>query len=302
MSGVHWDRVKKRKSPRLWIQIAAAALFNGYAAGFAKGGVFQGAGKYVCVPVLNCYSCPGALGSCPVGALQTVIGGSRHQVSFYVLGSIMLFGILLGRLICGFLCPFGLVQDLLHRIPVRKWRVPARLDMPLRWLKYLVLAVLVILLPMLAANEFGTAPPFFCKYLCPAGTLEGGIPQLLLNERLRPLAGLLFDWKMLVLAVILISSIKIGRPFCRYLCPLGALYGLFNRFSLVRMHLDHGKCVGCHACERCCPMQVETTKNINSPECIRCGRCKAVCPTGAITTVVAMRDTPEEVPATADMK
>lgn len=292
MPRMHRNRVKKRRSPRTWIQLGFAALFNGYAAGFAKGTIFTGATKYACVPVLNCYSCPGALGSCPIGSLQAVIGGAKHQFSFYVLGTIMLFGIVLGRLVCGFLCPFGLVQDLLHKIPVRKWRVPKRVDKPMRFLKYVVLLVMVILLPMFATNALGTAPPFFCKYICPAGTLEGGIPQLLMNEKLRALAGWLFSWKALLLLGVLLLSVKIGRPFCRYLCPLGALYSLFNRFSLVRMNLDVHKCVGCHACERTCPMQVDVTKQINSAECIRCGKCKEVCPTGAISTVVSLKNQP----------
>ena len=287
---MHRDRLKRGKSPRLWIQLAAAALFNGYAAGFAGGKLYTGGLKYACVPVLNCYSCPGALGSCPIGALQAVVGGPKHQLSFYVLGTIMLFGILLGRVICGFLCPFGLVQDLLYRIPLRKWRAPERLDRPLRWLKYAALLALVLLLPMFAVNALGVAPPFFCKYVCPAGTLEGGIPHLLLNAKLRAQAGGLFGWKLLVLVAILALSMKLGRPFCRYLCPLGALYGLFNRFSLVRMRLDAHKCVNCRACERACPMAVKVTGNVNSPECIRCGRCQSVCPTGAISTVVSLRE------------
>lgn len=267
---------------RGWIQLAAAALFNGYVAGFAGRGLYTGPLKNVCVPVLNCYSCPAALGACPIGALQAALGApGRRRFPFYVAGSLVLFGVALGRLACGFLCPFGFVQDLLHRLPVRKWRVPRAVDRPLRWLKYAVLAALVAL-PVILKPAFGGATPYFCKLLCPAGTLEAGLPQLLMNPTLRGLAGALFDWKAAVLALVLALSVKVGRPFCRYLCPLGALYGLFNRFSLSRMALDAHKCVRCGACERACPMQVDVTKNINSPECIRCGKCRRVCPEGAI--------------------
>ena len=274
---------KKSASHRPWIQLAAAALFNGYAAGFAKSKIFTGGSKIACVPVLNCYSCPGALGSCPIGSLQAVIGGPKHNFSFYVLGTLMLFGILLGRLICGFLCPFGFVQDLLYKIPVRKLRLPKKVDRPLRYLKYAALLA-VLILPAILTNAIGVAPPYFCKYVCPAGTLEGGIPLLLGNESLRKVAGVLFVWKLMILLAILALSMFIGRPFCRYLCPLGALYGLFNRFSLFRMELDHNQCIGCKKCERACPMAVEVTKDLNSPECIRCGKCKSVCPTGAISS------------------
>lgn len=264
------------------IQLAAAALMNGYALGFQKGKIFTGPTKALCVPVLNCYSCPGALGACPIGALQTALGSRRH-FPFYVLGLLMLFGVVLGRLVCGLLCPFGLVQDLLHKIPTPKWKVPRRIDRPARYLKYVVLALLVVLLPAFAPVESGIAPPFFCKYLCPAGTLGGGIPLLIADPALRQVAGALFQWKVLVLAAVLVASIAIHRPFCRYLCPLGAFYGLFNRFSLYQMRLDRSKCVDCGQCRRCCPMDVEVTRDVNSPECIRCGRCASVCPTGAIS-------------------
>lgn len=265
------------------IQLAAAALMNGYALGFQKGKIFTGPTKALCVPVLNCYSCPGALGACPIGALQTALGSRRH-FPFYVLGLLMLFGVVLGRLVCGLLCPFGLVQDLLHKIPTPKWKVPRRIDRPARYLKYVVLALLVVLLPAFAPVESGIAPPFFCKYLCPAGTLGGGIPLLLANPSLRQAAGVLFGWKTLVLAAIVIASLFIHRPFCKYLCPLGAFYALFSRFSFYQMHLDRTKCVNCKKCEQTCPMDVEITREINSSECIRCGKCKTVCPTGAISS------------------
>lgn len=281
MSGMHRNRLI---SFQRMCQISFAALINGYAAGFIKGRIFTGKSKAVCVPVLNCYSCPGALGSCPVGALQTALGGRRPHFPFYVLGTLMLFGIVLGRAVCGLLCPFGLIQDLLHKIPLPKVRVPGRIDRPARYVKYVVLLVMVVSLPLLAAADTGVAPPYFCKYICPAGTLEGGIPLLLANEQLRGVAGVLFGWKMLILTAALILSVLIHRPFCRYLCPLGAFYALFNRFSFYRMRLDKEKCTDCKKCERACPMEVKVTEQINSLECIRCGKCRTACPHQAISS------------------
>ena len=162
----------------------------------------------------------------------------------------MLFGIFLGRVVCGFLCPFGWVQDLLYKLPSKKLSVPKKADRCLRRLKYVVLGLLVILLPLLVRDGFGFGETWFCKYVCPAGTLGAGLPLLIKNESLRQAIGALFGWKAAVLVLILLLSVVVYRPFCKYLCPLGAFYGLFNRFSLYRLTVDEKRCVGCGLCEK----------------------------------------------------
>ncbi len=278
------DAAKRQDRFRTIIQLAATVFFNGYAAGFLKADIFTGRTKGVCVPVLNCYSCPGALGACPIGSLQSLIGNTGSSIPFYVLGSLMLFGVLFGRLLCGFLCPFGFIQDLLHKIPLKKISVPQKIDRPLRWLKYAVLLLFVVALPVFTAVKDGYTVPYFCEWICPAGTLEAGIPLVILDPGLRALIGALFDWKVVLLVLILIGSVFVPRLFCRYLCPLGAVYALFNRFALYRMELNQNKCVKCGRCSEVCPMAVDVIKDINSPECIRCGKCKAICPEGALTS------------------
>lgn len=266
------------------IQALVAIITNANLKGFSEGTIYKGNTKTACVPGLNCYSCPGAVGACPIGSLQAVIGGGKYKVSYYIIGVLMLFGVLFGRLICGFLCPFGFIQDLLYKIPTPKLKVPKRIDKVLRYLKYLILLIPVILLPMFLTDQFGTAPPYFCQWICPVGTLEGGIPLVIQNESLRNMVGFLFNWKIFLLIITIVSSIFIYRPFCKYICPLGAVYSLFNKFSFYQMSVDKNKCNGCKACERNCKMNVEILKNINSPECIRCGECKGVCKQKAISS------------------
>ena len=148
---------------RTWVQIGFAALSNGYAAGFMRGNIYKGPLKFICVPGLNCYSCPGALGSCPIGAFQSVLASRNYHFAFYVSGFLIFFGALLGRLTCGWLCPFGLVQDLLHKIPVPKKRKLLPGDKFLKYLKYVILIGFVILLPLTVLDIVGQGQPWFCK-------------------------------------------------------------------------------------------------------------------------------------------
>ena len=266
---------------RGWIQAGATLLTNIHLPNFLKGGLYQGKGKAVCVPGLNCYSCPAASGACPIGSFQAVVGSSKFRFSYYITGFLILLGVLLGRVICGFLCPFGWFQELLHKIPTKK--LSTKKLKPLTYLKYVVLLVMVVLLPVLVTNELGMGDPFFCKYLCPQGVLEGAIPLSLANAGIRSALGSLFTWKFIVLLTVIVLSIVFYRPFCKWLCPLGAFYALLNKVSLFQMQVDQSKCVSCGKCAKVCKMDVDVTKSPNHTECIRCGMCIRACPTDAVS-------------------
>lgn len=265
---------------RGWIQAAATLLTNIHIPNLLKGKIYQGNVKTMCVPGLNCYSCPAATGACPIGAFQAVVGSSKFKFTYYITGFFILLGVLLGRFICGFLCPFGWFQDLLHKIPGKKLST-AKLK-PLRYLKYVILVVFVILLPAFVTNSLGMGDPFFCKYICPQGVLEGAIPLALANSGIRAALGHLFTFKFTILALFIILSILFYRPFCKWICPLGAVYSLFNKVSFLKIQVDHEKCVGCQKCSRVCKMDVNVVDTPNHPECIRCGECMKACPTDAI--------------------
>lgn len=261
---------------RFSIQAVSALLHNANLKGFLTGKIYQGAGKNICVPGLNCYSCPGAVGACPIGSLQGFLSGLKFRFPYYVLGFLIFFGALLGRAVCGFLCPFGFFQELLHKIPFPIKKNSFAGDRQLRWVKYAVLLLMVVILPLCFALT-----PFFCKYLCPAGTLSG-ILLAVHDSMLRAQLGGIFLWKAFVLAAVIVGCLIVFRPFCKYLCPLGAIYGFFNRIALYRMDLDADRCVSCGKCKKVCQMGVDPVRECNSAECIRCGDCVRNCPVNAI--------------------
>ena len=269
-------KISKRKI----IQFAIALLYNSNFQGFKNAELYRGIIKNVCVPGLNCYSCPGAIAACPIGAFQKQLMGAKGimgiltRFPYYVIGLMILFGIIFGRIVCGFLCPFGLVQELLYKIKSVKIK-KSNVTRKLTYIKYFVLVVFVVMIPMTLYY------PGFCKFICPVGTLEAGVINVVLNERLRSVIGFLFGWKVIVAITILIMSIFMFRFFCRFLCPLGAIYGFFNKVSIMGIKIDSKKCTHCNACINHCFMDV---KRVGDRECIECGECRSVCKEGAIFT------------------
>ena len=270
-----------RPHTRRLVQLYAALLYNANLKGFITGRIYSGSLKAACVPGLNCYSCPGAVASCPLGALQNALASAGHTAPWYVFGVLALFGVILGRTVCGWLCPVGLLQELLHKIPTPKIR-KSRVTRSLSWVKYAVLAVFVIAVPLLYGLRDGTPVPLFCKYICPAGTLEGavGLLQHPANSTSFYQLGAVFTNKWVIMAAVGLLCVFCYRCFCRFLCPLGAIYGLFNRFALTGMKVDPDRCVGCGACVEKCGMDV---RHVGDRECISCGKCMDACAQGAIS-------------------
>lgn len=260
------------------IQLYCAALFNVNFKGFITGNIYKGNSKKVCLPGLNCYSCPGAVGACPLGSLQGSFSADRSTL-YYVCGILVLYGILFGRIICGWMCPFGLIQELLYKIKTPKLK-KNKVTYILSYLKYVILVFFVFIVPIMYSFR-DTPLPTFCKYICPAGTLEGGIGLLAnkVNESYFSMLGPLFTWKFLLMVSFLVACVFIFRMFCRFICPLGAIYGFFNKFSFFGVKIEDSKCTNCNLCVSHCKMDI---KKVGDHECINCGECIKVCPTKAI--------------------
>ena len=264
---------------RRLIQLYAALLTNANIKGFISGTIYTGSSKVMCVPGLNCYSCPGAIGACPLGALQNALANSGTRAPVYVLGILALFGIILGRTICGFLCPTGLLQDFAYKIRTPKLK-KSKVTRLLSYLKYILLVVLVIAVPLAFVGQDRLIPAF-CKFVCPAGTFGGAISLLFHpdNADLYGMLGPMFTWKFALFCAIAVACVFIYRAFCRFICPLGAIYGFFNKIALLGIKLDKEKCTDCGLCVAHCKMDI---KRVGDHECINCGECIAVCPTKAI--------------------
>ena len=274
--------IKIAPSKRKIIQLYAALLHNAYIKGFITGKIFTGDSKATCLPGLNCYSCPGAVGACPLGSLQNALASSKTKLPTYILGIILLYSIILGRTICGYLCPFGLIQELLYKIKTPKLK-KNKVTRVLSYFKYILLFALVIILPLVYGLQEKNLPvPAFCKYICPSGTSLGAIFLLSNpnNSDFFGMLGSLFTWKFALLVIFLVASVFIFRFFCRFFCPLGAIYGLFNKLSILGVKVDKSKCNSCGACVSHCKMDV---KEVGDHECIQCGECKSVCKLNAIS-------------------
>ncbi len=262
---------------RILVQILSAIGVNSYFQAFVRKSIYQGSLKGIPFPVLNCYACPAARFACPIGSLQHY--AAIRAVPYYLIGIFALTGMSVGRAPCGWLCPFGFLQELLYKIRTFKIEIPRFLS----YSKYAILFALAIIIP------YFTHESWFSK-LCPVGLLEGGIPIIVWNPQtgglsgLRHLIGWLYFVKLGILMFILGLAVVSKRPFCRIFCPLGAILSLFNKVSLLQINLRKGNyiCKDCNMCRSVCPMDISIYENLTDTDCIRCGRCVHVCPENAL--------------------
>jgi polyferredoxin len=219
-----------------------------------------------------------------MAGIRIAVENGQNYFGFYVIGTMGVLGGVFGRLICGWACPFGLIQELLHKIPSKKFGVPRGL----RYIKYGFLVIFVFLLPLTIVDSYGYGQLWFCKYVCPAGTLEAGLPMLFLQPDLRRTIGILFFSKLAIMVLFIIWSVLASRPFCRTTCPLGAFYALFKKFKLVKLRLVEENCTRCKACHHVCPMGVKFDESPEDAECISCLACMSkACQYDAIELEIA---------------
>jgi ferredoxin len=282
---------------RLYLQLISLITFNSYFKGI-NFNYTESVGKRLCIPVLNCYSCPIGATACPIGTITTF--AMLKKIPYYVIGFLGLMGLAVGRAFCGWSCPFGFLQDLLYRIRTRKLSLPLRFN----WLKYALLAVLVIGLPLIIGGgkklgagdriiKEGTGSIDYCGTVCPAGTLEAGLPALASDSEIRAKVYWRTYGKFGILVIVLGLAIVSRRSFCRSLCPLGALMALSTPISMLRLKTDQDKCTRCMKCVKVCPTHCRFVpeaagKKETTAECVLCLDCVRNCPeAGALSATLA---------------
>lgn len=260
-------RAKRLRIYRLSVQIAALIALNLQFLHIWFPKLTLTGMQGICAPVFYCHGCPWAVMACPLGVIVTFL--RFGLVPWLAIGILALVGTFGGRFICGWLCPFGWMQDMLYKIRTRKYSIPSQL----KYVKYAVLALFVVAIPYLLPDKRAS----FCD-ICPSGVIEALIPYAIIGNwdvSSGYFSGFnqLFWIKITITVSVILFAIFVSRGFCRAFCPLGAIFAIFNRVSLFRYSLTFHKCNGCGACAKVCPVEIDPVKEINDPECIRCYEC-----------------------------
>jgi len=241
--------------------------------------IFALGSRGLCLPIMNCEACVVAWLGCPIGMMARSI--AFVEFPLMVIGAVLLVGVVMGRFLCGWVCPMGFLQDLLYKIPKLKFHLPDFL----KWLKYAFLLGTVVAVAYFA-QDYENSRLFFCRF-CPTSALQVMIPYMAVNRLI------LVDWfsllKLAVLALVLFLAVAERRSFCKIMCPVGALIAVTNKFSLFSMKLKKDTCISCTKCDKACPMNVEVMQSKESgrtinrnTECIECLSCEETCPVKAI--------------------
>jgi len=196
---------------------------------------------------------------CPLTAVQNLFLKWQNGYLILFLGGLVVPALLWGRIFCGYVCPFGAIQELLHLKRIRR-EIPRRWSRYLQLIKYGVLGYLVVRVLTTGQIILLDYTPFKALFTW------GGLPL-----------------SIAITVILAALSLIMYRPFCRYFCPLGAFLGILSRFSPLRIRVN-SNCVSCGLCEKACPTGAIAGKpaTVQSSECLLCGECLKKCPKKAI--------------------
>ena len=213
---------------------------------------------------------------CPFGGVVSVYtyfsSGAfvkkTHSSSFILMWIVLALAIVFGPVFCGWVCPFGTIQEFLGKLGKKFFKkkyntfIPLRVDSVLRYLRYIVLILVLYMTAVQGILVFLEYDPYFALF------------NLWSDE---------VTWMALaVLVLTLVGSLVVERPWCKYLCPYGAFLGLFNLFKITKLSRNSETCIHCKQCDRVCPMNITPSddRHVRNHQCIMCLECTSenVCP------------------------
>lgn len=214
---------------------------------------------------------------CPYGGLESlysvIFSGTFIQKIFIgtmtLLTLTLLLSLIFRRSFCGTICPFGALQEFFgllgKKIFRKRFTIPTKIDKPLRYLKYIVLLLTIIFAWKTTGLWVDPYDPWAAY-----GHISAGFSSLT-SEYLIAL---------ILLIVVLIGSMLYDRFFCKYLCPMGAVYGIISKFSPSKITRNEDKCINCNLCSKNCPVNIDVAHldKVTSSECLGCQSCVLSCP------------------------
>jgi len=206
---------------------------------------------------------------CPFGGVVSsytyFTGGTfvkkTHASSFILMWLVLLLTIVFGPVFCGWVCPLGSVQEFIGKIGTKLFKkkynrfIPAGIDTYLRYLRYVVLGLVLYETAVVGTLVFADYDPYFALFNAWSGEVA---------------------WTAFaILAITLAGALFVERPFCKYACPYGAVLGIFNTFKIVKLSRNTNTCTDCKRCDRVCPMNITPAddKNVRNHQCITCLEC-----------------------------
>jgi len=213
---------------------------------------------------------------CPFGGVVTiyrlVADGTYvqkiHESAVWLLGLVALTTLALGPVFCGWVCPFGSFQEWLGKLGKKIFKrryntfVPSSVDRVLRYLRYIVLIWVVVMTAVTATLIFSDYDPYYALFNFYTGEVA--------------ITG------FVALGLVMVLSLFVERPFCKYACPYGAVLGLGNLLRIFKLRRNPITCIDCKACDKACPMNitVSSTAVVNDHQCIGCLKCTSdsACP------------------------
>jgi len=192
-----------------------------------------------------------------------------HESSLVLMLIVFASALIMGPLFCGWICPFGTFQEWIGKVGKKLFGkkynrfIPYKFDKYLRYIRYLLLFMVLVQTARSGLLLFANIDPYYALFQFWTGEVAATA--------------------LVILGLVVVLSLFVERPFCKYACPYGAVLGLFNLFRIIPLKRNNSTCISCGKCDRTCPMNipVSSVSVVRNHQCISCYQCTSddgVCP------------------------